>query len=206
MEEDYMPTTVSELFANVNLEFDGPVRWSQPVKNRRPGVYVVSTSNDPEKHLGLQSTPFISIEIIGKWIQRVPSIELDGVRNPAAIDIADRLAEFWLPDESILYIGMTNTKVQTRINQYYSTPLGDRRPHVGGHWLKTLSNLSELFLYHADCEAPKSIEDQLLDYFVSNVSDDTMLRLRDPEHPFPFANLAYPQGTKKQHGIGKSTL
>ena len=82
-----MPTTVSELFANVNLEFDGPVRWSQPVKNRRPGVYVVSTSNDPEKHLGLQSTPFISIEIIGRWIQRVPSIVYlvkvsKGVKSP----------------------------------------------------------------------------------------------------------------------------
>jgi hypothetical protein len=201
-----MPTTVSELFANVNLDFDGPVCWSHPVKNRRSGVYVVSTSNDPVKHLELQSTPLISIEIIGKWIQRVPSIELDGVRNPAAIDIADRLAEFWLPDESILYIGMTTTKLQTRINQYYSTPLGDRGPHAGGHWLKTLSNLSELFLYHAACEAPKSNEDQLLGYFVSNVSQDTMLHLRDPEHPFPFANLAYPHGRKKHHGIVKAML
>jgi hypothetical protein len=170
------------------------------------GVYVVSTSNDQVKHLELQSTPLISIEIIGKWIQRVPSIELDGVRNPAAIDIADRLAEFWLPDESILYIGMTTTKLQTRINQYYSTPLGDRGPHAGGHWLKTLSNLSELFLYHAACEAPKSNEDQLLGYFVSNVSQDTMLHLRDPEHPFPFANLAYPHGRKKHHGIVKAML
>ena len=201
-----MPTTVSELFANVNLEFEGPVRWSHPVKNRRPGVYVVSISSDPEKHLGLQSTPLISIEIIGKWIQRLPSIELDGVRNPLAVDVADRLAEFWLPDESILYIGMTTTKVQTRINQYYKTPLGDRGPHAGGHWLKTLSNLSELFLYHAACEAPKSKEDQLLGYFVSNVSDNTMLLLRDPKHPFPFANLEYPKGTKKHHCIGKSTL
>ena len=201
-----MATTVSDLFHNAGLAFDGPVRWSHPVKNGSPGVYIVSTSSDPTRHLGLEPSPPISVDLVSGWIRRVPSIELDGTRGCTAADLAARLADFWLSDESILYIGMTTARVRTRVNQYYKTPLGDRRPHAGGHWLKTLSNLSELFLYHAVSESPRSKEGQLLGYFVSNVATETRTQLRDPEHPFPFANLEYPPGTRKAHGIGKSKL
>lgn len=202
-----MPTTVSELFANADLPFDGPVQWArQEVKNENPCAYVVSTSKDPQRHLGLLTEAPISIDLVKEWIHRVPWIELDGVRNPAAIDIANRLAQFWLPDENILYIGMTTKKVQTRINQYYNTPIGNRSPHAGGHWLKTLSNLQELFIYHAACNTPKTRADKLLGYFISNVSTDSRLRLKDPDRPFPFANLEYPKWTRKNHGISKSRV
>ena len=203
--EESMPTTVADLFANAGLRFDGPVRWSQPIGNERPGVYVVSLSNKPDEHLGLQPVPSIALERVAGWIARVPSIELDGARISAAEVIAQRLAEFWLPDESILYIGMTKRPLQERVHEYYNTVLGAKAPHSGGHWLKTLADLSVLYLYHAACDTPKAREGQLLGHFVENVSSGTKSRLRDPIHPFPFANLEYPQGRRKAHGIGKST-
>lgn len=51
----------------------------------------------------------------------------------------DRLATFWLPDEVVLYIGLAGASVRKRVRQYYRTPLGDKRPHAGGWWLKTLT-------------------------------------------------------------------
>jgi len=200
-----MPTTVSKLFKNADLSFSGPVPWAQPVSNDNPGVYVVSTTNDPKKHLGIHTKPTISAEIVYKWVHEVTSIELDRVASPNPKDIVNRLAEFWLPDESILYIGMTTAKLEKRINDYYRTPLGAKKPHAGGHWLKTLSNLSSLYVYHASCENPKSKKDQLLGFFVSNISKYTKSLLSDSVHPFPFANLEYPQGNRKKHGIGRST-
>lgn len=199
-----MPTTVSALFRNAGLKFDGPVRWSDTVRNDNPGVYVVSLSADPNKNLGILSVAPISIEIISQWIHRVPAIELNGERNPTPDAISNRLAEFWLPDENIIYIGMTTGKLRTRTNQYYNTPLGKSKPHAGGHWLKTLSNLSNLYLYHAACKTPKAKEDQLLGYFVLNVSNNAKTILRDRTNPFPFANIEYPRGTRKKHGIRKS--
>ncbi len=200
-----MPTTVAELYANAGLRFEGPVQWSQPIENERPGVYVVSVSSKPEEHLGLQPVPQFALERVASWIERVPTIELDGARISAADVIAQRLAEFWLPDESILYIGMTTRPLRERVCEYYCTPLGARAPHSGGHWLKTLSNLSELFLYHAACDAPRAREGRLLGQFVKNVSRETRSCLRDSMHPLPFANLEYPQGTRKAHGIGRAT-
>jgi hypothetical protein len=148
----------------------------------------------------------ISVDLVDQWVRRVPTIELDGALGVTALDIVSRLSEFWLPDESILYIGMTTAALGSRIRQYYNTLLGDRTPHAGGHWLKTLGTLSELYLYHAACDAPNYREDQLIGHFISNVSSETKRTLRDPKHPFPFANLEYPKGTRKAHGIEKSKL
>lgn len=41
----------------------------------------------------------------------------------------------------------------------------------------------------------------MLEAFCADVSPDTRHALHDPEHPFPFANLEWPAGTRKRHGI-----
>jgi hypothetical protein len=41
----------------------------------------------------------------------------------------------------------------------------------------------------------------MLSLFCVQVSDYTKARLRDPAHPFPFANLEWPAGTRKDHGL-----
>ena len=48
-----MPTTVQELFDCVGVMRGGAVRWGTGVPERRPGVYVVSTNEDPTDVSGL---------------------------------------------------------------------------------------------------------------------------------------------------------
>ena len=67
----------------------------------------------------------------------MPSLRLDGVR-PISWELTTRLAKFWVPGESVVYIGLAGTSVGKRVRQCYRTPLGDRRPHAGGHWVRTL--------------------------------------------------------------------
>jgi hypothetical protein len=52
---------------------------------------------------------------------------------------------------------------------------------------------------------PLRAEHEMLGFFVSGVSKTSRKALHDPDHPFPFANLEYPPGTKKNHGISRGT-
>ena len=45
----------------------------------------------------------------------------------------------------------------------------------------------------------------MLEAFVAGVSADSGPALRDPDHPFPFANLEWPKGVRKSHGIRGAT-
>lgn len=202
-----MPSTVSQLLKSVNLELKGSVSWGEKVDSNRQGVYIVSLSNHPEKNYGLLNKAPISIETIRFWLTKVESFELDNQRNPSCENVAERISNFWLPDENILYIGMTTTPLKKRISAYYSTEIGERKPHAGGHWLKVLSNIQELFVYYSESTiSPKLLEDKMLELFVKNVSPSTRNTLFDKDRLFPFANLEYPKGNKKRHGIGKSKL
>ena len=93
------------------------------------------------------------------------------------------------------------TSLSQRVAQYYATPLGARRPHAGGHFLKTLSNLDQLHVHDAVSPDPPRSEHLMLEAFCAAVSTDTRNALHDPEHPFPFANLEWPAGTRKRHGV-----
>jgi hypothetical protein len=199
-----MPTTVSQLFCSSKINLTGRVKWGERVPSRETGVYVVSLSADSTLNAGILASAPISLEAILLWISRVPKIELDGLRDPEPEAIAKRLSEFWLPDENIVYIGMTDAKLVDRVGEYYATELGDRSPHAGGHWIKTLSNLKSLYIYFAECSMSEIAEGLLIKTFINGVSDATRSGLLDPKRPFPFANLAYPKGNRKKHGIGKS--
>lgn len=205
-----MPTKISELLLSAKIGLAGKVNWGQEVPSKATGVYIVSLSGDPTLNSGTLKDAPISLEAVRRWISNVPTIELDGRRNPKPDAIAERLSKSWLSDENIVYIGMTNAKrgLAGRLRDYYDTPLGNRRPHRGGHWIKTLENLGSLYMYFAECAMSEEIEVTLLKSFIGGVSENTRLALCDPEHPFPFANLEYREGDKKirkMHGIGKST-
>jgi transcription elongation factor GreA len=138
------------------------------------------------------------------WIERVPSLELDGHR-PTPHELAARLGAFWLPQESVVYIGRTTASLAGRLAAFYRTPLGDPRPHAGGHWLKTLSVLDRLLIWWAETDAPEEYEDALLTAFGSGI-DAAALGLYDPSLVLPFANLQTALGVRKQHGISGSLL
>ena len=195
-----MPTSVSELLKSANLDVGGRVTWGQQIRDDKPGIYVVSLSllpNDKEKTLA--KAP-IDLNIVRKWIVDVPALKLDGSR-PTPEALQERLSGFWFADEVVLYIGKAGTSVKKRVSQYYRTPLGAPKPHAGGHWIKTVTLLDKLSVFWALTPDPKGKEDALLGYFIKNVSEATRSALHDPHNPFPFANLEYPKGNSKRHGI-----
>lgn len=202
-----MPSTVSQLLKTVNLDLKGSVKWKEKVNSNSQGVYIVSLSNNPDENLGLLKEAPISNDVIKFWLNKVQTFELDNQRAPSCDSVTERISKFWLPDENILYIGMTTTPLKTRIAAYYSTELGERKPHAGGHWLKVLSNIDDLYVYYSECSTPpKLLEDKMLECFINNVSDSSKNILYDKIRTFPFANLEYPKGKKKLHGLGKCKL
>jgi transcription elongation factor GreA len=188
----------AELLRSVGLLADGPVRWGNPVRVGGPGVYIVEMATP------LKSAP-VDHTIVGRWIEHVPGLSLEGAR-PTPRELAVRLGEFWLPDETVLYIGMTNLSIGGRVGAFIKTPLGDRRPHAGGHWLKTLTVLPELRVWWAPTSAPEEYEDALLSAFAQGISAAAKAGLRDASVVLPFGNLQTATNERKQHGIRGSLL
>lgn len=195
-----MPTTVQNLFAAAGVPLLGSVPWGVPVPTRESGVYVVSLSEDPSGFGGATDSPVIDDGAICEWLNRVPSLEVDGQKSPGSQAVVDRLRSFWLPDENVVYIGKA-TAIGTRVGQYYNTPLGMRAPHSGGHWLKTLANLQYVYVHFGAAANPSASEDAMLEAFVLGVAEETRVALRDPSLPLPFANLKYLRGRLKRHGM-----
>jgi len=203
-----MPSTVSTLLDRVpGLQGGAVVPWLRPIQSDGPGVYIVSLSADPHRNAGTHPTAPIDEASVATWIRRVQKLTLDG-RRPSAGDLVRRLSEFWLADESILYIGKA-TKLGSRVGDFYKTPLGDPGPHSGGHWIKTLSVLPDAFVHFAETADPiaaKRAEHVLVDVFLSQISSTTRERVTDCTRCFPFGNLEHPPGTRRQHGILNSRL
>ena len=196
-----MPTSVKQLFQAVGKDILGQVKWGQKINCTVPGVYVVAITPTAEKMVCCDEAP-VSKKMVEDWINRVPKLSLDD-GSPKTEELMQRLKAFWMPDETILYIGKAGTSLRTRVDQYYRTRLGDPKPHRGGHWIKTLDSLYELNVYWTTSGEEKAcnIEERFLEMFVKNVSQDSRRKLHDPQHPFPFANLEFPRGTRKKHGL-----
>jgi hypothetical protein len=195
-----MPSTVSEIYAAAGLAPGGVVTWGEPVPETRPGVYVVALSSDiAAKRAGGAACP-IDPDSVVELLRVRPELRLDGSR-PTAGELADRLSALWLDDETVVYIGLAGTSVQSRVNAYYRTPLGARSPHAGGWPLKTLSVLSSLWVHYAASTDPSASEQLMLAAFVGSVSSASKSMLLDSNLPVPFANLEKEKGHAKRHGI-----
>jgi hypothetical protein len=203
-----MPSTVIDLLNAASLQLTGEVPWSEPVPSRTSGVYIVSLSPDPDRNRLVMENAPIDLSIVSHWISRVPKMRLDDWADPHPDALAARLSEFWFPDESTLYIGRTSS-LKRRVREYYKTPLGNPKRHAGGHWIKTLSVLHKTYVYYAETPSAaeaEEMESQLIKAFISRVSTNARQNHGDPPHPFPFANIQFPRGTFKVHGISQSTL
>ena len=99
-----------------------------------------------------------------------------------------------------MYIGKA-TELSSRVGSYYTTPLGAAKPHAGGWFLKTLDDMGRLFVHFAACGDPPGQEAEMLGAFIGAVGERTRRALHDPARPFPFANLEWPAGNRKAHGI-----
>ncbi len=110
----------------------------------------------------LASAP-IELTRVGKWIERVETLRLDGVR-PTSKALAARLAAFWLPSaDGRLRRCRPRRPSRGGSRRSPATELGDRRPHSGGHWLKSFRSLDGFRIWWAPTDAPEEYEDALLD-------------------------------------------
>ena len=195
-----MPSTLADLFEKAGLSPAGVVPWGSPVPLSTPGVYVVALTDAVDSTPGAISGAPLSLGAIQTWLDVRPELRLDGMR-PDAEQLASRVASFWLPNEVVLYIGLAGTSLETRVGQYFKTPLGAKRPHAGGHLIKALANLDELLVHFAPAADPAAAEHAMIAAFVGAVSAEACSAIGDPAHPFPFANLEWPPGVRKAHGI-----
>jgi transcription elongation factor GreA len=191
-----MDSTGPGLLRTVGLLADGPVPWARPVPASRPGVFVV------ELPAPLATAP-IELTRVGKWLERVETLRLDGER-PTSRALAARLAAFWLPSQVVLYVGATPTSIANRVRALRDTTLGERRPHSGGHWLQALRDLEHARIWWAATDAVEEYEDALLAAFGEGVPAAELAALPDREVVLPFANLRTPTGARKQTGLSGS--
>lgn len=200
-----MPTSVVKLFGSLRLSIEGPVKWGQHAPADEPGVYVVSLSPDPNDIKTKTSPAPIDLDSVRNWIGKVPTLVLDG-DPPTPETLKERISKFWLPDETVLYIGQTNRTLRRRIDELYIHKLGEKRPHSGGHWLKTLSILERLYVFWACTPAHIKFKKLMLKKFMENVSHKTEANPYASKLPLPFANLELTKGERKKHGIDRSRL
>lgn len=170
-----------------------------------PGVYAVSLSSNPLDNGGLLPKASINEARVRAWMDRVPAFCFRGRLNPDPAEVAEVLNEFWLPDENIVYIGKA-TCIRKRLDQLYRHKLGNRSPHAGGHWLKTLFNLGELYIHYCTCptaDTAERKEDEALAAFKAQVSARWRRRI---QNAISFATRAHPAGFPKQREIRNDVL
>ena len=199
-----MPSTLSDVFAAAGLEPAGIVRWGTPVPETAQGVYVVALADSTTSADAALPTAPLSRSALQHLLAVRPDLKLD--LATADIDgLAERLGSFWTADEVILYIGLAGQPLRTRVRQYYRTPLGARKPHAGGWWLKTLSVLDELWVHYAPTPDFRDAEKRMLRAFADAMSSSSRSCLRDRERVMPFANLRGFDNAIKLHGITGAT-
>lgn len=201
-----MPLSPHDMFDRSHTPLTGTLRWGGRCAVSGPGVYVVTTSQDPGRGDGPLAAP-LSSAAIDAWRARVPSMRLDGAA-PSSTALRVFLESYWVPGEAILYVGKA-TSLAKRIAQFTHHLLGDRRPHAGGHWIKTLSIMPDLFLHMAACRSPSDaarLETAALDLFISCLPRGPRAAFPNPELPLPFANRIHPVLGRKQTRLRRDVL
>lgn len=183
----------ADLIRSIGLLADGPVRWGLPVPARRAGLYVV------ELGAPLPNPP-IEMTRVGKWLEGLPDLRLDG-EHPTSKALLARLASFWWPDATVLYAGATDRSIGGRVAGLVAHVIGDRQPHADGQWLHLLRGLDGLGLrlWWAETTAPEESLDALLDAFAAGQTAAPM-RPKDAL-AIPWANTRRPTGERQVHGI-----
>ncbi len=190
-------TTGADLLRAAGLMPDGPGVLGRPIRASGAGVYVVELVN------AVPRAP-IDAAAVGKWIERVPTLLVDGER-PTFKTLMARLAAFWLPSSRVVFVGSSDSSIGGRILALERQILGDRRPYPSSQWLKTL-RVDGMRVYWAATAAPEEYEDGLLEAFGKSVPAEERDALFDPSIVLPFANLRTPTGGRKRTGITGSVL
>lgn len=195
---DRASPTAADLLRSVGLMVDGPGQWGRPISAPGPGVFAI------ELAAPLPTAP-IELTRVGKWVERVATLRLDSER-PTSKALAARMASFWLPSQTVLYIGSSDVSVTRRLAGMARTELGDRRPASGGHWLSTLRGLDGLRVWWSATDATEEYEDAVLEAFANGIPAAERAALPDRDVVLPFANLRRPDGSRKATGLTGSLI
>lgn len=190
--------SAASLLREIGLRPDGPVLWGRPLTTRAAGLYLVELPEPLPR-------PPIEFTRVGKWLERVPELRLDGER-PTSKALAARIASLWLPSSAVLYAGATAGSLGGRVLALAHHVLGDRRPHADGHWLHLLLGMERARIWFAETDAPEEAFDAVLDAFGAAVGPSL-----PPGRPagvllLPWANLRRPTGERQVTGITGSVL
>ena len=192
------PASAASLLQSLDLLADGPVLWGQPVRSRAPGIFLVEMATREQSAL-------IDITAMRTWVERVPGLQLDG-HVPTPNELAARLSSFWLPGQTVLYVGRTSKSLGARTAAMFQTPLGDRRPHAGGHWLQTLQDFGALRVWWSETEAPEEYEDAVVSAIAATLTAEELAGLPEATPILPWANLETVTGERKTTGISNALL
>jgi hypothetical protein len=191
-----VPIEPGSLFRSVGLTPDGPARWGGTIRTAGPGVFLVEWPQPVER------AP-VDISAVGTWLARVETLRVDGER-PTGKALAARLAAWWLPGETVVYVGSAKA-LGRRIEAMAATPLGDARPNASGQWLKALRGFEAARLWWAATDAAEEYEDALLEAFAAAVPATATAALPDASLVLPFANRRRPGGRFRADGVAGST-
>jgi transcription elongation factor GreA len=184
----------AELIRSIGLLADGPVRWGAPVPSRRPGLYVVELG-EPRPTAPLELTR------VGKWLERLPALRMDGGR-PTSRALSARLGSFWWPAATVLFAGGTDRSIGGRAAAIQAHVPGDRQPHADGQWLHLLRSMEGLGarLWWAETDAAEESLDAFFDAFATGTGPGLSDR-PGAALALPWANLRRPTGERQAHGI-----
>jgi transcription elongation factor GreA len=193
-----MEPGAADLLRSIGLLADGPVRWGAAVPARRAGLYVVE--------LGAPAaTAPLELTRVGKWLERVPGLRLDG-EHPTSKALSARLASLWWQDSTVLYAGATERSIGGRAAALVAHVPGERQPHPDGQWLHLLRGIDGTArIWWAETEAPEEYLDAFFDAFVAR-RDPAAGRAAPAGRPagvlaLPWANTRRPTGERQAHGI-----
>ena len=193
-----MPISPCGLLESCDLNLAEQRSWRDTPARTCPGVYLVALTDDPnDGSIVLPEAP-VDLNALDLWIDECPEMKLNRER-PLVGSLSRYLSSYWLPGETVLYVGMA-TSLQDRIGKFFSHRLGRSSPHRGGHWLKALSNLSELSIFTAMCESVDDAgkyESRLIEEFISQIPEVIRNNQPNPQLPLPYANLEWRTGGRK---------
>ncbi|BCW69965.1 hypothetical protein [Arthrobacter sp. NicSoilB8] len=195
-----MAISVQELFGLCDPTTTGTVKWKQPVPLDVPGIYIVSTTADEADGIGSHPEYEADFAAIARLLKLCPDIRVDG-RLANESQVAARLGDLWVPNASVLYVGLASTSLRGRVGSYYTTKLGKTSPHSGGWWLKTFLHLDDCHVHFAACNNVDKQEQSLIKAFSKSLSPSQKAQLFDPERVAPFANMEVRRGVYKHHGL-----
>ncbi|GIW20016.1 MAG: hypothetical protein KatS3mg065_0312 [Chloroflexota bacterium] len=193
------PRSAAALFRSVGLLPDGPVLWGRPLPAVRSGVVVIELLEPAGA-----SAP-IDPARVGKWLERVPSLRLDGA-VPTTRRLVARLASYWIPGQTVLFVGYAATDLGRRVAALPVTSIGNRPPLADAHWLLVLRRPEILRLWWAATDAPEEYADALLDAFAEGVAPEVAAALPEPDLVLPWATLRRPTGEARRHGLTDDLL